>query len=243
MPQAQRNLSLPARLNVVGTINESDEEEGGGNSDEDERRDQHGGAVSSSGAGVVSKKPFSLIGTQHEGAGEGSGAQGERNSTPSVTRTSPTMSDVSSVTAASGTGLASHSTQQTSSHQQSVTSSLPNPQNINQQLGGVNRPSNPNTAPGLFQDNSPSRPLVRIMFDKYDKNKVGLVHMAELQELCYDCGTYLPIADLRTAVRNIDSSGKDALSYEEFMVWWRMNDKFRYISPPPFNYVKCFVII
>ena len=128
------------------------------------------------------------------------------------TADSPTMSDVSSVTATSaglvgGTGR--HPGEKGDGHAQ----------------GSF----------GMFGDTGCSRPLVRIVFEKYDKNGSGSLNVMELQELCYDFGTYLSTDDLRLAMRDLDTDGDGMLSYEEFMVWWRTNDRFSSIRASDAN--------
>ena len=121
---------------------------------------------------------------------------------------SPTMSDVSSVTATSA-GLVAGTDK------------------ANAASGGAGGAHHDKGAFGMFGDSSCTRPLVRIVFEKYDKSNSGSISIEELQELCYDFGTYLSTDDLRVAMRELDKDGDGCLQYEEFMVWWRTNDRFR----------------
>lgn len=121
---------------------------------------------------------------------------------------SPTMSDVSSVTATSA-GLVAGTDK------------------ANAAAGGTGGVHHDKGAFGMFGDSSCTRPLVRIVFEKYDKSNSGSISIEELQELCYDFGTYLSTDDLRVAMRELDKDGDGCLQYEEFMVWWRTNDRFR----------------
>lgn len=73
----------------------------------------------------------------------------------------------------------------------------------------------------------PTKPLVRIVFEKYDVSRKGYLSLNELQEICYDYGTYLPMEDIRVAMHGLDSNGDGSLQYEEFMVWWRSNERLR----------------
>jgi hypothetical protein len=151
------------------------------------------------GAVVVSRRPFaSLVDTP-----------ASRDSSPvhsARVADSPTMSDVSSVTATSAGLVAGAGANATS--------------------GGSG--SAPNAHFGLFGgENACTKPLVRIMFEKYDRGCKGSLGLMELQELCYDFGLYLSTDDLRVAMHDLDTNGDGSLQYEEFMVWWRTSDRFR----------------
>lgn len=74
-----------------------------------------------------------------------------------------------------------------------------------------------------------TKPLVRQIFERYEKNKCGWISLSNLQELCYDFGTYLSEEELHLAISEIDVDRDGRLTYEEFMVWWRTNDQFRYL--------------
>jgi hypothetical protein len=125
-------------------------------------------------------------------------------------RDSPTISDVSSVTAPSNPP--------TTTAQQQPQQSQP-PQDLH--------------ASSAFQTEA-TKPLVRQVFEKYEKNRCGWISLANLQELCYDFGTFLREDELKLAISEIDVDRDGRLSYEDFMVWWRTNDQFRSpsLSPP-----------
>ncbi len=72
-----------------------------------------------------------------------------------------------------------------------------------------------------------SKPLVRQVFEQYEKGQRGFLDLHDIQELCYDFGTYLPLEDIHLAMNGLDSNGDGSLQYEEFMVWWRSNERFR----------------
>lgn len=79
---------------------------------------------------------------------------------------------------------------------------------------------------GKLYKETKNKPLVRIVFDTYcldDKT----IDVGALQEMCYDFGVYYSLQALRLAVTGFASSGDDVMSYDDFMVWWRSNEKFR----------------
>lgn len=46
-----------------------------------------------------------------------------------------------------------------------------------------------------------SKPLSRILFDKYDKDNSGSINVKELGSLCYDKGYFLNDAELAQAMK------------------------------------------
>ena len=70
-----------------------------------------------------------------------------------------------------------------------------------------------------------NKPIVRIVFDTYSKNGTN-VDTNILQNICYDFGIYYSIHEIKLSIRNIMSKS-NVLNYEEFMVWWRTEDKLR----------------
>jgi Ca2+-binding EF-hand superfamily protein len=79
----------------------------------------------------------------------------------------------------------------------------------------------------LYTDNrSKKKPLVRMVFDMYSNQETKSVGVTELQTLCYDLGTYVPAPLAQATVRKYDSKRCGELDYDDFMVWWRMNDRF-----------------
>lgn len=71
------------------------------------------------------------------------------------------------------------------------------------------------------------KPLVRIVFERYDRNKDGFIDAAELQDLCYDFGSFLLEDELRSAIDRFDTSSTGSLNYIDFIVWWRNTETFR----------------
>lgn len=70
------------------------------------------------------------------------------------------------------------------------------------------------------------KPLVRIVFERYDRNKDGFVDSRELQDLCYDFGSFLTEEELRSAIDRFDTSETGSLNYIDFIVWWRNTETF-----------------
>lgn len=86
----------------------------------------------------------------------------------------------------------------------------------------------PSTGQGLFGSGQErGKPLVRIVFERYDKNKDGFIDSRELQDLCYDFGYFLYENELRSAIDRFDTSNTGSLNYIDFMVWWRNTESFR----------------
>eukprot|EP01100_Stratorugosa_tubuloviscum_P012364 TRINITY_DN584_c1_g2_i2.p1 TRINITY_DN584_c1_g2~~TRINITY_DN584_c1_g2_i2.p1 ORF type:complete len:348 (-),score=177.31 TRINITY_DN584_c1_g2_i2:97-1140(-) len=78
--------------------------------------------------------------------------------------------------------------------------------------------------PGLLP--GPQKPLSKIVFDKYDKDKSGSIDKNELKEICYEMGHHLSKEELDLALEYLDSDGNGTIEYEEFVVWWKKNDRF-----------------
>ena len=63
---------------------------------------------------------------------------------------------------------------------------------------------------------------VRAIFDKYDHDGKGYITAIELRNLATDLGTHPELTDdeLKEALRQIDQSDDDELSFEELWSWW-----------------------
>ena len=99
---------------------------------------------------------------------------------------------------------------------------------------GRNRPKSPANSNSGVASNSGSgsnivvqKAMVRSVFEQYceagEDEDEEVVTPQGLQELCVDYGTFLPLADILTAMKNIDANFDGVFQYEEFMVWWRNN--------------------
>ena len=71
-----------------------------------------------------------------------------------------------------------------------------------------------------------NKPLVRVVFDTYCKQETHTMDARALHHMCYDFGVYNSIHEMRLAVKKYASEG-NFLCYEDFMVWWRSNERFR----------------
>jgi Ca2+-binding EF-hand superfamily protein len=79
----------------------------------------------------------------------------------------------------------------------------------------------------LYADNSSKKkPLVRMVFDMYADQKLKSVGVKELQILCYDLGSFVPAPLAVATIKKYDSRRCGQLDYDDFMVWWRMNERF-----------------
>jgi len=65
----------------------------------------------------------------------------------------------------------------------------------------------------------------RIVFNKYDVEKTGHITDADFKHLCYDMGHFLTEQEAALAVKMIDKDGGGKIEYDEFMKWWRSEDK------------------
>ncbi|KAI9335950.1 hypothetical protein BDR26DRAFT_936272 [Obelidium mucronatum] len=72
---------------------------------------------------------------------------------------------------------------------------------------------------------SVSRP--RQLFDRYDHDGSGSISISEFKSLCYDMGYFLTDQELSLDVKLLDVDGNGTLSYDEFIKWWKRDDRFR----------------
>eukprot|EP00732_Lithocolla_globosa_P007976 Lithocolla_globosa_v1_NODE_10808_length_564_cov_37.459725.p1 type:complete len:160 gc:universal NODE_10808_length_564_cov_37.459725:60-539(+) len=75
-----------------------------------------------------------------------------------------------------------------------------------------------------------NEPLSKRVFKKYDKDGSGQITSKEFQEMTYDLGHSLNQAQVVSAMKTLDKSGDDQLSYDEFLQWWRNKDRFQTIT-------------
>jgi len=65
----------------------------------------------------------------------------------------------------------------------------------------------------------------QILFHKYDVHHSGSITVAEFKDLCYDLGHFLSNEQAAIAVKMIDRDGNGTIEYNEFMKWWRSENK------------------
>eukprot|EP01120_Amphizonella_sp_Union-15-10_P001220 TRINITY_DN1126_c0_g1_i2.p1 TRINITY_DN1126_c0_g1~~TRINITY_DN1126_c0_g1_i2.p1 ORF type:complete len:170 (+),score=42.73 TRINITY_DN1126_c0_g1_i2:92-601(+) len=68
--------------------------------------------------------------------------------------------------------------------------------------------------------------IIKSVFQKYDKNGDGHIGAAELMELAYDLGYYMTGQQSQDVIKALDKDGSGHINFDEFLVWWKQNDKF-----------------
>eukprot|EP00008_Paramoeba_atlantica_P006108 CAMPEP_0201485964 /NCGR_PEP_ID=MMETSP0151_2-20130828/10027_1 /ASSEMBLY_ACC=CAM_ASM_000257 /TAXON_ID=200890 /ORGANISM="Paramoeba atlantica, Strain 621/1 / CCAP 1560/9" /LENGTH=203 /DNA_ID=CAMNT_0047870319 /DNA_START=146 /DNA_END=757 /DNA_ORIENTATION=+ len=76
----------------------------------------------------------------------------------------------------------------------------------------------------------PPKPLSKIMFEKYDKDNSGSIDEHEFRELTQELGYHLNEKQMKWAMSHIDHSGDGNIEYEEFMKWWRKEDRVKHLQ-------------
>jgi Ca2+-binding EF-hand superfamily protein len=84
--------------------------------------------------------------------------------------------------------------------------------------------------------------MIRQLFEKYDGDNNGSINDKELQRLCADMGYYLKNEEAQIAVQMLDSNGDGSIGYEEFLQWWRTEDRFSGLQLSPEDMQKLQVI-
>ncbi|KAI9351766.1 hypothetical protein DFJ73DRAFT_830795 [Zopfochytrium polystomum] len=78
----------------------------------------------------------------------------------------------------------------------------------------------------------------RSVFDKYDIDGSGSISVAEFRRLCYDMGYFMSDKELVIDVKMLDVDGDGEISYEEFIKWWRKDDRFKGLQLEEHQYEK-----
>jgi Ca2+-binding EF-hand superfamily protein len=73
---------------------------------------------------------------------------------------------------------------------------------------------------------SNSKPVSRIIFDKFDTDNSGDISINELQTMALQFGVWLSGSALDVAMRTIDSNGDGHITYEEFLNWYKSTPGF-----------------
>merc|ERR1712072_317471 len=82
--------------------------------------------------------------------------------------------------------------------------------------------------PGMVAANAPGGkrpPTSRIIFNKYDKDENGFIDKSEFNFMCMDLGHQLSEEEERLAILKIDCSGTGKISYDDFLEWWKTDEK------------------
>merc|ERR1711907_233086 len=81
---------------------------------------------------------------------------------------------------------------------------------------------------GMVKNNAPGGvrpPTSRIIFNKYDKDGSEQIDAEEFKFMCRDLGHELTEEQEKFAILKIDKSGTGKISYDDFLVWWKEEDK------------------
>lgn len=70
----------------------------------------------------------------------------------------------------------------------------------------------------------------RLVFDKYDSTGNGKVTKEEFHNLCWGMGHYLDDESFEAAWCEVETEGTGELSYEEFIAWWRSDDRWDHLQ-------------
>jgi Ca2+-binding EF-hand superfamily protein len=76
----------------------------------------------------------------------------------------------------------------------------------------------------------PPRRQSRLVFDKYDSTGNGKVTKAEFHDLCWGLGHYLDEETFEAAWCEVETEGTGELTFEEFIVWWREDDRWGHLQ-------------
>ncbi|ORY39815.1 EF-hand [Rhizoclosmatium globosum] len=83
------------------------------------------------------------------------------------------------------------------------------------------------TANGAQSVSVMSHSKARQLFDRYDNDGSGSISISEFKNLCYDMGYFLTDQELALDVKLLDMDGNGTLGYDEFIKWWRKDDRFK----------------
>ncbi|KAJ3296424.1 hypothetical protein HDU79_006655 [Rhizoclosmatium sp. JEL0117] len=71
---------------------------------------------------------------------------------------------------------------------------------------------------------------VRGVFARYDTDKSGSINASEFKALCYDMGYFLSEEEVQMDLKMLDLDGSGAITYDEFIKWWRRDDRFQILQ-------------
>ncbi|KAJ3062142.1 hypothetical protein HDU98_001959 [Podochytrium sp. JEL0797] len=73
----------------------------------------------------------------------------------------------------------------------------------------------------------------RRLFARYDADNSGSINAQELKNLCYDMGYFLSNEEVQMDLRILDLDGSGAITYDEFIQWWKNQDRFHSLQLSP----------
>jgi Ca2+-binding EF-hand superfamily protein len=81
---------------------------------------------------------------------------------------------------------------------------------------------------GMVKQNSaggPRPPMSRVIFNKYDLDEDGVIDAGEFKFMCRDLGHQLSEEEEKFAVLKVDKSGTGKICYDDFLEWWKTDEK------------------
>ncbi|KAJ3331686.1 HIR complex subunit [Blyttiomyces sp. JEL0837] len=106
---------------------------------------------------------------------------------------------------------------------------------------GQNRVSGLSHTPSVSdksKQHQSAKSKIRHLFDKYDLDSSGSISTNEFRQLCYDMGYFLTDKELALDVKLLDVDGDGEISYEEFITWWKQDDRFKSLQMNDEDYDK-----
>ncbi|KAJ3346089.1 hypothetical protein HDU83_003386 [Entophlyctis luteolus] len=70
----------------------------------------------------------------------------------------------------------------------------------------------------------------RRLFALYDSDADGSISPAEFRRLCYDMGYFLSDSEIQMDVKILDLDGSGSITYDEFIKWWKRDDRFKMLQ-------------
>eukprot|EP00743_Colponemidia_sp_Colp-15_P004063 GILK01004384.1.p1 GENE.GILK01004384.1~~GILK01004384.1.p1 ORF type:complete len:180 (+),score=19.12 GILK01004384.1:49-540(+) len=71
-----------------------------------------------------------------------------------------------------------------------------------------------------------TKPMSRIVFEKYDTNGNNLISESEFKNMCYDLGYCLSDDEVAVAFAMLDTDHSGSIGYDEFQSFWTTDERF-----------------